>query len=72
MSENFCVKCDETICEDSNTKAIKCSNDKCNKSLHYTCSQFKMSELKFLESNKNNLKWFCDGCSIQDKTGLSN
>lgn len=60
-NENFCVKC-EKIGDIAAEKVLKC-NGKCNKTLHYTCSSYNTSELEFLESNKHNVKWFCDGCS---------
>lgn len=59
--ENFCVKCEKKG-DNSAEKVLKCQG-KCNKTLHYTCSSYNTSELEFLESNKDNVKWFCDGCS---------
>ncbi|KAG5868107.1 hypothetical protein JTB14_034637 [Gonioctena quinquepunctata] len=61
QNKNFCVKCDEKI-GDTADNTLKC-NGPCNKALHYTCSSYNTSELKFLESNKDNIKWFCDRCS---------
>uniref|UniRef100_A0A6P7GS02 Uncharacterized protein LOC114346007 n=1 Tax=Diabrotica virgifera virgifera TaxID=50390 RepID=A0A6P7GS02_DIAVI len=65
---NLCVKCDERI-KEFNQKSLKC-NGNCNKSLHYTCSDYNTSQLEFLESNKSNVKWFCDMCS-QNKQPLN-
>ncbi|CAH2005563.1 unnamed protein product [Acanthoscelides obtectus] len=66
MNGNFCVKCEEKKGIQTE-KMLKC-NGNCNKGLHYTCSSYNTSELQFLESNKNNIKWFCDGCSQTNTT----
>lgn len=60
-NENYCVKCEKSG-DVAAEKVLKC-NGNCNKTLHYTCSSYNTSELKFLETNKHNVKWFCDGCS---------
>ncbi|CAH1154161.1 unnamed protein product [Phaedon cochleariae] len=59
---NFCVKCDENIGDAAQAKILKC-NGQCNKVIHQTCSSYNASEWQFLETNKDNIKWFCDGCS---------
>lgn len=56
-----CIKCKQKY-ENTNEKIIKC-NGICNGFLHYTCSTFKPTELKFFEANNNNVKWYCDPCA---------
>ncbi|XP_060529527.1 histone-lysine N-methyltransferase 2A-like [Cylas formicarius] len=63
QSRNFCVKCDEKLSNDKDVqKTLKCSGS-CNKGMHYTCSSYNTNELQFLENHKDNVKWYCDGCS---------
>ncbi|KAL1489329.1 hypothetical protein ABEB36_014247 [Hypothenemus hampei] len=61
-SRNFCVKCDEVLTGRDTEKMLKCTANSCNKGIHYTCSSYNTSELQFLESNKDHVKWFCGGC----------
>ncbi|KAK9730484.1 hypothetical protein QE152_g15163 [Popillia japonica] len=47
-------------------KVIKC-NGKCNNFIHYSCTSFKPTELKFFEVNIRNIKWHCDECCVCGK-----
>lgn len=60
-SENSkCIKCGLKQ-EIKGDKIIKC-NGTCDGFIHYVCSSFKPTELKFLETNNKNIKWYCDKC----------
>lgn len=56
-----CIKCINTI-DKTSEKVILCGEWNCLNCMHHSCSSFKPTELKFLETNKNNIKWVCDVC----------
>lgn len=58
-----CVQCSQNIDKQAD-KVIKCYR-KCNNVLHYTCSTFKPSELKFMEANIHNIRWCCNDCASE-------
>lgn len=64
-ADSFCVKC-KTKLENQSDKIIKCYGT-CGGYIHYLCSSFKPSELKFVETHKN-MKWFCEQCT-ENKNG---
>lgn len=55
-----CVECREKETSKGG-KYIKCAVVYCSAIMHYSCSVFKPTELKFIENSKN-VCWFCDKC----------
>lgn len=55
-----CVKCESEV-EITKDKILRCGTKWCNNVLHYVCSAFKPTELKFVEANRD-VVWFCEGC----------
>lgn len=69
--QSKCVKCSTKInTEKDANKLLKCSNNNCDLCMHFTCSDYKPSELKFLETNKPNIRWYCGLCVV-DNMGSS-
>lgn len=57
-----CEKC--LIIDDQlHAKILVCGNAVCSVSLHYNCRMYKPVELKVLENNKLNVKWYCLQCT---------
>lgn len=61
IDTSCCVMC-KLNPESETDKFIKCYGN-CNNYLHYGCSSFKPSEIKFLESHKYCVKWICETCA---------
>lgn len=65
-----CVKC-KIVIDKHNEKLLKC-NGACGEMVHYGCSIFKPTELKFMDVYKENVKWYCNQCNSHiNKGGVS-
>lgn len=62
-SKHYCESCVQTIDLQNDKKILKCANYECFTCLHYNCSSYKAPEIKFLETAKFNVKWFCNRCA---------
>lgn len=56
-----CLSCSAEKASKSG-KVLECSNKKCANFLHTECSVYRANELRFLEANPENIRWYCGGC----------
>lgn len=63
--DHQCVICSK-IADKVKDKILVCVGV-CKSVLHLSCSTYKPSEIKFLEANSVNIKWYCDACSTAKK-----
>lgn len=69
-SKQYCESCKEIFGVQQPEKIIKCGNKRCVVFLHHICSPFKATEIKFLETYKQNIKWYCSGCLKNENQSL--
>lgn len=64
-----CLSCSDEK-SSKNGRSLECFSKNCNNFIHYECTVYKPAEIRLLESNKANIKWFCGKCesdSVPDK-----
>lgn len=71
--KSVCVSCKAIRkIENEKTEKILICSGHCGNFVHHQCSVFKPSEVKFLEANTNNIKWYCDTCGINKNVNIVN
>lgn len=66
--DRSCLKCEKEVNVNSE-KFLICYYG-CNRLLHSQCSQYKPTELKFMDLNAANIRWTCDRCVNKNVKGL--